>query len=102
MGMHMSQDNETSRTRIDLNFNHLVFNVSPASIYIIWRSYNTFLTEFFATPQEQEQEAGQDEVVASLGEHLWATAPFLEEELWYLRPDGALDAMGGAGVAGQS
>ena len=37
MGMHFSQDSDTNRTRIDINFNHLVFNVSPASIFIIYR-----------------------------------------------------------------
>ena len=75
MGLHMNQDSEANRMRIDVNFNYLVFNVSPASIYIIFNSYNTFMAEFFAAEPECVEE-GQCEVLAGAGENLWATMPF--------------------------
>ena len=75
MGLHMNQDTEANRMRIDINFNHLVFNVSPASIYIIYNSYNTFMTEFFAAEPDCVEE-GQCEVLGGAGENLWATMPF--------------------------
>ena len=76
MGLHMSSDtSEVNRMRIDINFNHLVFNVSPASIYIIYNSYNTFMAEFSGSDPECEDE-GQCEVVGGTGENLWATMPF--------------------------
>ena len=75
MGLHMNQDSEANRMRIDINFNHLVFNVSPASIYIIFNSYNTFMAEFFATEPECVEE-GECEVLGGAGENLWATMPF--------------------------
>ena len=75
MGLHMNQDSEANRMRIDINFNHLVFNVSPASIYIIFNSYNTFMAEFFATEPECIEE-GECEVLGGAGENLWATMPF--------------------------
>ena len=31
-----------------INFNHLVFNVSPASIYILYNSYQTFMENLSA------------------------------------------------------
>ena len=55
MGMHFSRDSEANRTRIDINFNHLVFKVSPASIYIIYNSYNTFMNEFFSSETAEEK-----------------------------------------------
>ena len=75
MGLHMNQDSEANRMRIDINFNHLVFNVSPASIYIIFNSYNTFMAEFFAAEPECVEE-GECEVLGGAGENLWATMPF--------------------------
>ena len=86
MGMHFNQDTEACRTRIDVNFNHLVFNVSPASIYIIYNSYNTFLAEFQGLVGEVGEEGEEGvEGEGREGEHLWATHTFTEEELWYLR-----------------
>ena len=75
MGLHMNQDSDANRMRIDINFNFLVFNVSPASIYIIYNSYNTFMAEFFSAEPECVEE-GQCEVLGGAGENLWATMPF--------------------------
>ena len=94
MGMHFSQDSEANRTRIDINFNHLVLNVSPASIYIIYNSYNTFMENLSV---EQECEEGPDALACALpseGEHLWGTTAFSEEDVWYLKPDEAVDPLG--------
>ena len=52
IGMHFSAYSDTNRTRIDINFNHLVFNVSPASIYII---YNTFMEHLSAGEQDEDR-----------------------------------------------
>ena len=75
MGLHMSQDTEANRMRIDINFNHLVFNVSPASIYIIYNSYNTFMAEFFAAETDCGEE-GPCEALGVAEDNLWATMPF--------------------------
>jgi len=95
MGMHFSQDSDANRTRIDINFNHLVLNVSPASIYIIYNSYNTFMENLSNLEQEQEDssETGSS-VLPSEGEHLWGTTAFSEEDVWYLKPDEAVDPLG--------
>ena len=80
MGMHFSQDTEANRTRIDINFNHLVFNVSPPSIYIIYYSYNTFMTEFFSSETAEEEKREREEEEGGCMENLWAT--FQEDQLW--------------------
>ena len=94
MGMHFSQDNDTNRTRIDINFNHLVFNVSPASIYIIYNSYNTFMENLSALENEDDDysEAGSGSTPGE-SEQLWETTPYSEDELWYLKPDEAMDPL---------
>ena len=49
MEMHFSQDGDTNRIWIDINFNHLVFNVSLASIYFTDNnSYTTFMENLLA------------------------------------------------------
>ena len=100
MGMHFSQDGDTNRTRIDINFNHLVFNVSPASIYIIYNSYNTFMESLSAQEAEDDDysEAGSGSGSGEADQRLWETTSYSEDDLWYLKPDDALDPLcrGGA------
>merc|ERR1719369_1123182 len=93
MGMHFSQDSEANRTRIDINFNHLVLNVSPASIYIIYNSYNTFMENLSVEQELEECSEAVAGVLPGEGEHLWGTTPFSEEEVWYLKPDEAVDPL---------
>ena len=78
MGMHFSQDTDTNRTRIDINFNHLVFNVSPASIFIIYNSYNTFMESLAAqeTEEEASSEVGASSQQGEAGQRLWETTTF--------------------------
>ena len=102
MGMHFSQDTEANRTRIDINFNHLVFNVSPASIYIIYNSYNTFMTEFFSSETAEEEKREREEEEGGCMENLWATSTFQEDELWYPKLDNALEVLGRGMVSGFS
>ena len=80
MGMHFSQDSDTNRTRIDINFNHLVFNVSPASIYIIYNSYNTFMESLAAqeTDDEDSSEAGASSHPGEVDQRLWETTSYSE------------------------
>ena len=80
MGMHFSQDTDTNRTRIDINFNHLVFNVSPASIFIIYNSYNTFMESLAAqeTEEEANTEAGANSQTGEGDLRLWETTPYSE------------------------
>ena len=74
------QSTNMGMTRIDINFNHLVFNVSPASIFIIYNSYNTFMESLAA--QETEEEADIEARASSqTGEsdlRLWETTPYSE------------------------
>ena len=80
MGMHFSQDTDTNRTRIDINFNHLVFNVSPASIFIIYNSYNTFMESLAAqeTDDEDSSEAGASSHPGEVDQRLWETTSYSE------------------------
>ena len=80
MGMHFSQDTDTNRTRIDINFNHLVFNVSPASIFIIYNSYNTFMESLAAqeTEEEASSEVGASSQQGEAGQRLWETTTYSE------------------------
>ena len=74
-----------------INFNHLVFNVSPASIYILYNSYQTFMENLSAREQEEDD---YSEVGSSPGDpdsHLWENQPYSEDDLWYLKADEALD-----------
>ena len=74
-----------------INFNHLVFNVSPASIYILYNSYQTFMENLSAREQEEDD---YSEIGSSTGEaesHLWENKPYSEDDLWYLKADEALD-----------
>lgn len=89
MAMHFSQDTESRRTRIDMNFSSLVLNVSPASIMILLQSYNTLMLNFQALPEDLEEEAKVEES----NENLWRTADIVDDEMWYLKPDEALDLM---------
>jgi len=89
MAMHFSQDTESRRTRIDMNFSSLVLNVSPASIMILLQSYNTFMLNFQALPEDLEEEVK----VEKSDENLWKTADIVDDEMWYLKPDEALDLM---------
>eukprot|EP00092_Neocalanus_flemingeri_P033380 GFUD01036296.1.p1 GENE.GFUD01036296.1~~GFUD01036296.1.p1 ORF type:complete len:2741 (+),score=704.42 GFUD01036296.1:512-8224(+) len=93
MGMHFSQNSEPNRTRIDINFNHLVLNVSPASIYIIYNSYNTFMENLTNEQELEENSESGSALPLSEGEHLWGTTTFSEEDLWYLKPDDAIDPL---------
>jgi vacuolar protein sorting-associated protein 13A/C len=88
MAMHYSQDLDSRKTRIDMNFSSLVLNVSPNSIQILLNSYNTFMTNM------QVQDIVEDEPKKKvvIEDNLWKTTDIKEEEHWYLKPDGCYEA----------
>ena len=74
------------RTRIDMNFNSLVMNVSPASIMIILHSYNTFMENFqqAAIDLGGGVEGGEKPEVNE-DKSLWKTTDVKDEEFWFLK-----------------
>ena len=72
-----------------MNFSSLVLNVSPASIMILLQSYNTFMLNFQAVKEDLEEELK----VEDSEENLWRTSDIVDENMWYLKPDEALDLM---------
>ena len=96
MAMHFNQDLDVvnPRTRIDMNFNSLVMNVSPASIMIILQSYNTFMENFQQTQLDLEGGGGGGGGVAekkrlevNADDSLWKTTDVRDEEFWFLKVD---------------
>ena len=96
MTMHFNQDLDVvnPRTRIDMNFNSLVMNVSPASIMIILQSYNTFMENFQQTQLDLEGGGGGGGGVAekkrlevNADDSLWKTTDVRDEEFWFLKVD---------------
>merc|ERR1719193_1228472 len=89
MAMHYKQDIENRKTKIDMNFNSLVLNVSPASILILKQSYDTFMENF----QSPDITAIENVSETMAEENLWKTSDVRLEEDWYLKPDEALDTL---------
>ena len=76
------------RTRIDMNFNSLVMNVSPASIMILLHSYNTFMQNFQQSAIELgggEGAARADKAEVNEDQSLWKTTDVKDEEFWFLK-----------------
>ena len=68
-----------------------MFNVSPASIYILYNSYQTFMENLSAREQEDDDYSEVGSAPGEADSHLWENKPYTEDDLWYLKADEAVD-----------